>query len=384
MNRENLFPLNAVSHHSTHGGQPQGQPLTLQKLQAEVPELLLPLDSLQDGEPTFTIECTADLKRAQPRCLLFIPDADGLSSIPDSALPCAALIPAKISESARAAARARGLHLVRANNLQLSLALIKQRYFDWTPFRQNAPGVHASAVIHPSAKISSTALVAAGAVIEAGCTVGERGWIGPNVHLSEGVQIGDDTWIWSNVFVGPFSQIGRRCRVHPNSVIGSEGYGFSFDPKLGHLRIPQTGIVVIEDDVEVGSLNTIDRAAFAETRVKRGTKLDAHVHIAHNCTVGQHVIMAGDAMIAGSVTLGDYVVMGGSARVTDHVSIPNQTQLGGLSVATKNLEKGGAYAGYPLQPVKDSMRTTANLLHLTRIRKEVDRILKHLGLGTEG
>lgn len=370
------LPLNAASHH--------GHSLTLQKLQSAFSELLLPLDPSQDGDGTFPIEGTADSKSALPRSVLFIPDAESLSAIPDLAIPCAAVVPAKMPESVRTAARARGIHLIRSQNLQLSLALIKQRYFDWSPARQTPAGVHPSAVVHEKAKVSRSAMIAAGAVVDAGCVVGDRCWVGPNVHLSEGTQVGEDTWIWSNVFVGPHTQIGRRCRIRPNSVIGSEGYGFSFDPKLGHVRIPQTGIVVIEDDVEIGSLNTIDRAAFAETRVKRGAKLDAHIHIAHNCTIGQHVIMAGDAMVAGSSTLGDYVVMGGSARVTDHVNIPNQTQLGGLSVARKSLEQSGAYAGNPLQSVKDSLRTTANLIHLTRLRKEVERILKHLGLETEG
>ncbi len=362
--------------------------LTLGELLGEFPSLFEAHNALTDGELQFFCQKASDVAHASPHDLLFIPDLATLRAIPEKARPCAAIVSSTISVEDLKIAKGLGIHFLRSKYVPISMAKIKSAHFAVSPSAggQNKAGsgyIHSTAVVHPDAKISPSARVEAYAVIEKDCTIGERTWVGPHAHLQWGTTVGSDTHIWSHVFIGYQTSIGSRCQIRPHAVIGSEGYGFTFSKEHGHLRIPQTGCVIIEDDVEIGTFNSVDRATFHETRIGKGTKFDAHVHIAHNCQIGKHVLAAGDAMVAGSSTLGDYCVLGGSARVTDHVHVPAQTQIGGLGVVSKSVEKPGAYGGYPLQPVKDYLRTTATLLSLTRMRKEVDRILQHLGLESD-
>jgi UDP-3-O-[3-hydroxymyristoyl] glucosamine N-acyltransferase len=160
-------------------------------------------------------------------------------------------------------------------------------------------------------------------------------------------------------------------------VIGSDGFGFVTDAGKHH-KIPQVGGVIIEDDVEIGANSAIDRATLGYTVVKKGTKIDNLVQVAHNVTVGEHCLLAGQVGIAGSSTLGNYVVLGGAAGVADHVTIGDQVMAGGGSAITKNVEAGKVIAGYNAMPIRDWLRVQVILPKLPELKRSLESLEKQV------
>ena len=226
-------------------------------------------------------------------------------------------------------------------------------------------------LISNQAHVHSTAKIGVGTRIEAGAFVGA------------GAEIGENSYIHSGVVIEAFCKVGSRCEIHATSTIGSDGFGFITDPKGVQHKIPQIGIVVIEDDVEIGSGNSIDRATIGETRIGQGTKIDNNCHIAHNCSIGKHGLIAGGFFMAGSSTIGDHFMVGGVATVSDHINICDNVMLGGRAAVTKDITVPGAYTGYPLQPLKEGLKTAQNLTHLTSMRRQIKMISKRMGMPEE-
>ena len=233
-------------------------------------------------------------------------------------------------------------------------------------------GIHPSAVIDPGAVLGEGAAVGACAVIAAGVRVGERCTIGPGVYLGPGVTLGADCFIEANATLHRDSQLGERCIVHSGTVIGGDGFGFRWDGQ-GHRKVPQLGRVVIEDDVDIGCNCCVDRATLGETRIRRGAKIDNLVQIAHNTDIGAHVIMAGQAGVAGSSRLGTGVVIGGQVAVSDHVQVGAGARIGGQSGVTKDVPDGAAVFGTPARPLKDTLRELASLSQLPMLLKQFKR-----------
>ena len=241
-------------------------------------------------------------------------------------------------------------------------------------------GVHATAQIHPTAKLGKNVAIDAFAVIGADAHIGDHCLIGAHTVVESGAKIGASTILHPHVFIGASSELGQSCEVHPHTSIGSDGFGFAQSPDGKRHKIPQLGKVILENFVEVGSGCAIDRATLSETRIGEGSKFDNHCHVAHNCTIGKHNVFAAGFMIAGSSQIGDGCSFGGGCVVADHVKIGNQCHFGGLSGVHNDVLQPGVYAGYPLQPLKDNMRTMANLVRLTEMRKQLAQVQKHLKL----
>ncbi|MNL30467.1 UDP-3-O-acylglucosamine N-acyltransferase [compost metagenome] len=192
--------------------------------------------------------------------------------------------------------------------------------------------------------------------------------------------IGDHSLIHPQVFIGAHCELGSRCEIHPHVTIGSDG--FSFAPtKTGQLvKIPQIGKVIIGNDVEIGANCTIDRAALTVTRIGNGTKFDNLCHVAHNVEIGENCVFAAGFKVAGSSKIGSNVMVGGDTSVSDHVTIGDRIVIGGKSGVHKDLAGPGQFAGYPIEPMRDAMKTIANIAQLTRIRKNLARVMKHLNI----
>lgn len=207
-------------------------------------------------------------------------------------------------------------------------------------------------------------------------TIGDRVTLGARVRLYSGVfvgddvTIGDDTVLFPNVSVLDRCQIGSRVRVHSGCVIGSDGFGY-VQHEGRHYRVPQLGIVVIEDDVDLGANVTVDRATFGQTVVKRGTKVDNLVQIAHNVTVGEDSILVAQSGIAGSSSLGHHVVMGGQSGIGDHLTIADTTMIAARSGVMRDTEAGQIVAGSPALPHAVALRTYGVLPHLPELRQKV-------------
>jgi UDP-3-O-[3-hydroxymyristoyl] glucosamine N-acyltransferase len=271
-----------------------------------------------------------------------------------------------------------------ATNVELAMATVINQFFLKTPHTNQAiRGIHPTAIIAPDATLGPDVRIGPYAVIGAGVKVGLGSFIGAGTIIEDESQIGEHTVIHPQVYIGHSSLIGSRCEIHPQSVIGKEGFGYAHDERGNHYRIPHQGRVVLEDEVHIGGCCAIDRGTFGETRIEFGSKLDNHVHIAHNCRVGRNALITAGFIIAGSSQIGANFVAGGRSNVTGHIKIADNVHLAGLSVVTKEISQPGQYGGYPLQPLQQALKTKSSLPHLPELRKEVSRILKHLGLATK-
>ena len=214
-----------------------------------------------------------------------------------------------------------------------------------------------------------------------GCDIDKRVRFGKNVTLGDnviilaGCYIGDDVTVGSDTLLHPTvtlyhgTQIGERCIIHSGSVIGCDGYGFAHTKTGEHVKIYQNGNAVIEDNVEIGANCTIDRAVFGTTYVRKGTKLDNLIQIAHNCDVGEHSLFAAQAGIAGSTTVGRNVVVGGQTAISGHLKIGNFVTIAGKSGVTKSLEGGRTHAGFPAIDHKRWLKIQAKIAGLLKPKK---------------
>ncbi|MGZ3721616.1 MAG: UDP-3-O-(3-hydroxymyristoyl)glucosamine N-acyltransferase [Bdellovibrionales bacterium] len=259
------------------------------------------------------------------------------------------------------------------------MALVKTEYFANEIPLQKAGTIHPTAIIDPSAKLASGVSIGAYSVIGQNVTIAEGARIDAAVIIEADAKIGKSSHLFSNLYIGPRTEIGERCILMPNSTIGAEGFGFAHDERGRFFRIPQTGKVVLENDVEVGANCTIDRATFGVTRVGEGTKIDKISHIAHNCDIGKHCVLAGKFAVAGSTKIGNHFMAGGRVTVKDNITIVDGVEVAGLSGVHGSITEPGQYGGFPIQPVRDAMRSGMSLAYLPQIRKDVAKILKHLG-----
>jgi UDP-3-O-[3-hydroxymyristoyl] glucosamine N-acyltransferase len=214
-----------------------------------------------------------------------------------------------------------------------------------------------------------------------GCDIDPRASFGKGVRLGDGVTvmagcyvgdhavIGSGTLLHPNVTIYHHTVMGKNCIVHSGTVVGSDGYGFAHTRKGEHIKIYQNGNVVIEDDVEIGANCTIDRAAFGSTYIRRGTKLDNLIQIAHNCDVGAYTLCAAQSGLAGSATLGRNVVIGGQTAISGHLHVGDFATIGGKSGVTKSLEGGRTYAGVPAIDHRLWLRIQAKIAALGKKNK---------------
>jgi UDP-3-O-[3-hydroxymyristoyl] glucosamine N-acyltransferase len=267
------------------------------------------------------------------------------------------------------------MNLIHVDNPRLAFATVLGRLYP--PTRPDA-GIHPSAVIGKGCTIGKDAAIAANVVLGNNVTVGDRATLDSNVVIGDQASIGEDTRIYPNVFVGERCCIGCRVIIHAGSVIGSDGFGFVFDQGRHH-KMPQVGIVQIDDDVEIGANNTIDRATLGKTWIKTGTKTDNLVHIAHNVTVGEHGIIVGQAGIAGSTTLGKYVIIAGQAGISGHITLGDQVTVGPQCGVHKSVESKQVVSGTTLaMPHRTWLRLQAVLPDLPDLYKRVQLMEERL------
>ena len=225
------------------------------------------------------------------------------------------------------------------------------------PVDGDMSGVSEQASIDETASIESDVTVEPGAVIGAYAEVGAGTTIRSNAVIGRGVRIGRECVIGPNCTV-QHSILGDRVYLHPGVGCGQDGFGYSMGPG-GHLKVPQVGRVIIQDDVEIGANSTIDRGANRDTIVGEGTKIDNQVQIGHNVVIGRHCVLVSQVGISGSSTLEDFVAIGGQTGVGGHVTIGMGAQVAAVSVVSEDLPAGGRYGGTPAKPVKQWFREVA-------------------------
>jgi UDP-3-O-[3-hydroxymyristoyl] glucosamine N-acyltransferase len=253
----------------------------------------------------------------------------------------------------------KNLSLIRVDDPYLSFLKVLEMI---TPKPDLIPeGVHDSSVIMESAELSEHVSVGANCYIGANCKIGKGTKILPNTVLLNGVQVGLDVLIYSNVTVYHGCRIGDRVIIHSGTVIGCDGFGQARNPDGSFKKIPQTGIVVIDDDVEVGSNCSIDRATMGETKLCKGVKLDNQIQIAHNVFIGENTVIAAHSGIAGSTKIGKNCMLGGKVGVVGHIEICDNVIITAASNVSKSITEPGTYSGYRAQPIKKELREQAEL-----------------------
>ena len=240
------------------------------------------------------------------------------------------------------------------------------------------PGVHSTAIIHSTAKLGKDVSVQPHAVIEAGASIGDNSVIGAGSYVGHESIIGQSCLIYPNVTIRERTKIGARVIIHSGAVIGADGFGFeTVDGR--YQKIPQIGIVQIDDDVEIGANTTIDRARFGRTWIQEGVKIDNLVQIAHNVILGKNSIIAAQTGISGSTKIGENVKMAGQVGVIGHLTIEKDTIIAAQSGISKDLP-GGAWFGSPAVPLSDAKRQIALTHRLGKLFDRLKAIEKKLGL----
>ncbi len=231
--------------------------------------------------------------------------------------------------------------------------------------RTHAPGIDRAAVVHPTARLGADVTLGACVVIGEGVSIGDRSVVLAGTVVGRDVVIGEDCLVHPNVSVLDGTTLGNRVIVHSGTTIGSDGFGFA-PVGGGWMKIPQTGTVVIEDDVEIGANTTIDRATLGTTRVRRGTKIDNLSQIAHNVDVGEDCIIVSQTGISGSTTLGRHVVLAGQVGVVGHITIGDDVTITAQSGVSKSIDDsaGKVFRGSPAREIHEELRQEAAIRRL--------------------
>jgi UDP-3-O-[3-hydroxymyristoyl] glucosamine N-acyltransferase len=262
--------------------------------------------------------------------------------------------------------------LIRVRDPYFALATVLQKWFSVVPGPEG---------ISPDARIASTAKIGSGVSVGAFAVVGENAEIGDGVVIHEnavigaGASIGAGTVLYANTTVYHGSRIGRRCIIHSGVVIGADGYGFATHDGRHH-KLPQIGIVRIEDDVEIGANSTVDRAALGETVIGEGTKIDDLVMIAHNVKIGKHCLIVAQSGIAGSTEIGDGSVLGGQAGVSGHLRLGPGVRVGAQAAVMKDWPGPVTLSGSPARPLRQALRSQALMERLPEILERISRLEK--------
>ncbi|HJV82678.1 UDP-3-O-(3-hydroxymyristoyl)glucosamine N-acyltransferase [Noviherbaspirillum sp.] len=245
------------------------------------------------------------------------------------------------------------------------------------------PGIHSSATVHPDAEVDPTAYIGPHVTIDANVVIAEHAIIEAGCFIGRDAKVGGRTHFYANVSFYAGCEIGQRGIIHSGAVIGADGFGFAND-KGTWVKIPQTGRVVIGDDVEIGASTTIDRGTLADTIIEDDVKLDNQIHIGHNCHIGAHTAMAGCVGVAGSAKIGKYCTFGGAAMVLGQLTIVDNVHISAASMVSRSILEPGHYTGfYPLAKNAEWEKTAAIVRNLGSMREKIRELEKTIKSLTE-
>lgn len=240
------------------------------------------------------------------------------------------------------------------------------------------PGIHPQAFVSSSAKIGKNVSIGAFSYIGKDVEIGKDSIIFPLVSIYPGTKIGSKTVVHSHVSIREDTVIGDRVIIHNGVVLGADGFGYTRDKDGNHIKIPQVGKVIIEDDVEIGANSAVDRAGLEETRICKGSKIDNLVQIAHNVIIGPGSILAGQAGIAGSSKLGKNVILGGQVGISDHVNVGDNVIMAAKSGVTKDIPEGAFISGSPHLDITEWRKAWASIPHLHQLLKDFRKLKKQV------
>ena len=334
-------------------------------MELEVKQIAAHIDAQIQGNPHYKIRGVAPFDQAGDDQITFADGPKILKRLSETGAG-AIIVPHSVDSDR--------LNLLKVSHPKVAFAKILQLFY--SPARP-AEGISPVAAI--GEQFQHGKRVALGPLV----SIGKRVVLGDDVQLHPGVVIGDDVVIGNDVLIYPNVSVLERCRIgnrviiHAGTVIGSDGFGYASDGRIHH-KIPQTGFVQIDDDVEIGACNTIDRATFGYTHIQKGVKTDNMVHIAHNVTVGEYTIIVAQVVIGGSATIGKRVLIAGGAAISDHVVIGDGAIIGPRAGIAKTVPAGDVMSGAPEMPHRQWLKMSRILPQLPDLKKKVLAIEKQL------
>ena len=264
--------------------------------------------------------------------------------------------------------------LIRVNDAYASLAILLNLVEQAKPQKT---GIEPNSFIAKDAKIGQNPYIGSFSYISNKATIGDNAKIYPQVYIGDNVTVGNNTVLYPGVKIYPNSKIGNNCIIHSGAVIGSDGFGFA--PENGvYKKIPQMGIVIIEDDVEIGANTTIDRAVMNATLIKKGVKLDNLIQIAHNVEIGEHTAMAAQVGISGSTKVGKHCILGGQAGLGGHINIGDNSSIGAQSGVIGDVKPDSKVIGSPPMPVRDFFKSSAVFTKLPDMYRQLGQLQREL------
>ncbi|MPL68938.1 UDP-3-O-acylglucosamine N-acyltransferase [bioreactor metagenome] len=278
----------------------------------------------------------------------------------------AIIIPDSVTEFSKPA--------IRVENPRMAFTKLLEVFTPQVPISR---GVHNTVVIGQGVKLGKNVAIMALAVLADNVVIGDNAIIYPHTYIGHNTEIGNDAIIYPNVTVRENCRVGNNVIIHSGAVIGSDGFGFVTE-KGEHQKVPQVGNVLIEDDVEIGANVTIDRATTSSTIVKRGTKIDNLVHLAHNVILGENCLLVAQTGIAGSVKTGHNVTFAGQAGSAGHITIGDNCTFAARSAPISDVESGSFYAGFPARPHREWIKAEAALYKVPDLLKKVRELEKRL------
>ncbi|RMG81920.1 MAG: UDP-3-O-(3-hydroxymyristoyl)glucosamine N-acyltransferase [Bacteroidetes bacterium] len=340
-------------------------------MQITAKEIAQILDGILEGDAEAIITHPGKIEEGGAGALTFLanPKYEPFAYTHASA---ALLVPADFVPAQPVAARA----LIRVGDVYGAVAKLLSYFDEGSDFK---PSISGQAAIAETAQLGKEVSVGEFAVIEKGARIGDGVCIYPQVYIGENVEIGAGTILYPGVRILKNCSIGARCILHANVVIGSDGFGFAPNAAGQFSKIPQIGRVRIEDDVEIGANTTIDRATMGETIVRRGTKIDNLVMVAHNVEIGEDTVIAAQTGFAGSAKIGNHCRIGGQAGFVGHIKVADHSQVQAQSgVAASIKQEHSAVYGSPAIPYGDYLRAYAVFKKLPELYKKINDLEKQL------
>lgn len=311
------------------------------------------------GEGNLHIKGVADLAEAKENDISFVAEKKFLKQSLDSR--AAAFI-------IKTGLKIKDKPIIEVSNPYLAIAKVLEKFIK----KEGAvKGIHPAAIISNSAKIGRDISIQPYAVIQDNAEIGDSTVVGPFTYIGKNSKIGEGGYLYPRVIIMENVTIGKNVIIHPGAVIGSDGFGYTILEDGTFYKIPQIGQVIIEDDVEIGANTCIDRAMLSRTIIRKGSKIDNLVQIAHNCEIGENSILAGQSGLSGSVKLEKNVVLGGQVGVADHLSIGENSIVLAQSGVSKDLPANQVYWGYPADEVKKAWKNLAEMKRLSKLNDKI-------------
>lgn len=331
-------------------------------------ELAECLGAVLEGDASLEVERVNSLDQARMGELSFL-SSDRYRSLLEQSQATAVLVPADFEGSASCA-------LLRVKNPDRSFGEAALLFYKPPPVP--VIGIHPSAVVADDVVMGKDVSVGPNCTIESHVKLGDGVVIGSNSVIGYGSQLGDEVLLHASVTLREFSKVGDRVIIHSGTVIGSDGFGYSVEPDGSRRKIPQIGIVMIEDDVEIGSNVSVDRARFGKTVIGRGTKIDNLVQIAHNVTIGPDSVLCGQVGVAGSTKIGTKTILAGQVGVAGHLTVGDRVIANAKTGIVNDIDEGAHVMGMPAVTQKEFQRGYLGMLKLGALREKIRKIEKQI------